>query len=74
MKKPYIYCLQVDLENGDGPLLFPFMYGTGKTVKGGYEHSDANFSQFLEMEPKLEIVKLSKAQWKEAEKLGREYA
>lgn len=69
-KVKYIECIQLDDKGGDGPMLWRL------DEDGNGDH----FFQFLtdnyegDLYGEITIVRLTPAQWKKAEKLGRELA
>lgn len=72
-KKIYKWCLQVDFESGDGPALFPL----NEKQRAENQRNMLNFWEYLSgttPPPKVEIVGLTKAQWRKACRIGKELA
>lgn len=71
-KKPYIYVLSLDFDNEEGADYLPI---TGKNWKSHKKFIDNNFSNLLyamDPPPKVEVIGLTQAEWKKAQKVGRE--
>lgn len=71
-KKVHKWCLQVDFESGEGPDLFPL----GEDRDEDARNMRNFWGQLLltEPPPKVSVVGLTKAEWEDAERLGRERA